>query len=129
MTKLTLGDLKKLRKEQKKQFSERDMESKDIEVIVGMGTCGIASGSKETLNSFISELKKYGLENVVVRQTGCMGLCNVEPTIEIKMSDMPNTIYGNVSADKVKNIIENHLINHKMVDGLIQDKPAADIIN
>ncbi|MFA5659761.1 MAG: (2Fe-2S) ferredoxin domain-containing protein, partial [Oscillospiraceae bacterium] len=95
MSKLTLDDLRKMRESLKKDMDKRDSE-KDVRIVVGMGTCGIAAGAKRTLDAFIEELDKRNLKNVAVKQTGCMGNCNVEPTVEIFMPDMPTTLYGNV---------------------------------
>jgi NADP-reducing hydrogenase subunit HndB len=95
MAKLTLADLKKLREEKVAAFAQRQMENKDTQLIVGMGTCGIAAGAKETFNVFVEELDKAGLQNVAVRQTGCMGLCHSEPTVEVVVPGMPTVVYGN----------------------------------
>ncbi len=128
MAKLTLADLKKMREEQKASFNIRESGEKTTTVLIGMGTCGIASGAKEALSTFVEELTKAGLKDVAVKQTGCMGLCNVEPTVEIRMEGMPDTIYGNVTADRVQEIVQSHMVDKKLVDNLIQDKPAGDIL-
>jgi len=128
MGKLTLDDLKKLREEQKNAFKNRVTDGKTTEITVGMGTCGLAAGAKGTLDAFITALDKAGLDGVVVRQTGCMGLCHSEPTVEIKTPDMPNVVYGNVNADVVKKLVDKHIINKQLLNNLIQDKPAEDII-
>lgn len=93
-----------------------------------MGTCGIAAGAKETMNAFIEELDKRGFSSVIVKQTGCMGACKLEPTVEIIMPDMPNIIYGKVSPKVAKDIVEKHILNKQLLDGHILDKPAIDII-
>jgi len=64
----------------------------------------------------------------VVKQTGCMGLCYAEPTVEVKVPGMPDTIYGNVDAAVAKEIVESHIVNRKLVENHIFDKPAGDII-
>jgi len=94
-----------------------------------MGTCGIASGAKETFNAFVKEIDARGMgKNVLLRQTGCMGMCANEPTVEVVVPGMPRVIYGNVKADVAKDIVEQHLVGHKLLDKLILDRPAADII-
>ncbi|MCK5736050.1 MAG: (2Fe-2S) ferredoxin domain-containing protein, partial [Spirochaetaceae bacterium] len=75
MAKMTLETLRKLRKEQKEIIERRDTGEKNIHIIVGMGTCGIAAGAKEALNVFLGEAYTRKMDNVVVKQTGCMGLC------------------------------------------------------
>jgi NADP-reducing hydrogenase subunit HndB len=128
MAKMTLEDLRKLREEQKKGLSRRDVENKDTQIIVGMGTCGIAAGAKDTLNAFIEELEDNELNNVRVTQTGCMGLCYVEPTVEVIVPGMPDVIYGKVDADVARKIVHKHIINKSLVNDHIYDKPAVDIV-
>jgi NADP-reducing hydrogenase subunit HndB len=128
MSKMTLEDLRKLRETKKQEAAQRDTDGKDTLVIVGMGTCGIAAGAKEVLDVMLGELKKAGNENVIIRQAGCMGLCHVEPTIEVRTPGMPDTIYGKVDAKVAKDIVRMHIIDHKLVNEHVYDKPAADII-
>lgn len=128
MGKLTLDDLRKLREDKKREMSNRDAEDKDIKVIIGMGTCGIAAGAKKTMSAFMDSIEEHKLDNVLVRQTGCMGCCNVEPTVEVIMPDMPATLYSNVDEALVKTIIEEHIIGKKLVDEHVQDRPSVDII-
>ncbi len=129
MGKLTLEDLKKLRADKKKEMSNRITEGKDVQVIVGMGTCGIAAGAKDTFNAFVDELEKSGLSNVVIRQTGCMGLCYSEPTVEVIVPDMSPIVYGKVDAEVARRIVRKHIINKLLINDHIFDKPAADIIH
>lgn len=128
MAKMTLEELRQLRDKTKTQLNNRDISGKEIQVIIGMGTCGIAAGAKETLDAFISALNDKKIDNVIVKQTGCMGLCYVEPTVEVCVPGMPNTIYGKVSADVASKIVEEHILGKKLVDAHIFDKPAADIL-
>jgi NADP-reducing hydrogenase subunit HndB len=128
MAKMTLEELRKLRSSQKSEMERRDVEGKEIHIIVGMGTCGIAAGAKMALDSFLDTIKSNNLTAVVVKQTGCMGLCYSEPTVEVKVPGMPDIIYGNVDAAVAKEIVEKHIMHKKMVENHIQDKPAGDII-
>lgn len=129
MAKMTLEDLRKLRDTKKTDLRKRDADGKSIQVIVGMGTCGIAAGAKVTLDSFLKALDDKKLVNdVLVRQTGCMGLCHSEPTVEVLVPGMPTVIYGKVNGEIAKEIVEQHLIGKKLLDNLIIDRPAADII-
>ena len=93
-----------------------------------MGTCGIAAGAKTTLSAFTDELNKRDLGNVVVKQTGCMGSCDVEPTVEVIMPGMPRVIYGNVDAEVARKIVTKHIIHKSLINDHIQDKPSVDII-
>jgi NADP-reducing hydrogenase subunit HndB len=131
MAKMSLDDLRKLRDEKKNDLRKRDAEGKEIQVIVGMGTCGIASGAKRTLDTLLAEIDANKLvDTVVVRQTGCMGLCHSEPTVEVVVPGMPTVIYGNVDEAVAKVIIQKHVVGRELLgDGRILDRPAADIIN
>jgi len=130
MAKMSLDDLRKLRDEKKGDLRKRDADGKDIQVIVGMGTCGIAAGAKQTLDAFIIGLDEHKLvDSCLVRQTGCMGLCHSEPTVEVIVPGMPPVIYGNVNAAVAKDIIQKHLIGKELVSGHILDRPAIDILN
>ncbi len=126
MAKMTLDELRALRDSQKKEMNRREIDNKDITIIIGMGTCGIAAGARETLRTFLDEIEKKGITNASIKQTGCMGLCSVEPTVEIVMPGMPSVVYGEVTAEVAKDIVSKHIINKKLVSGHVYDKPAAD---
>ncbi len=129
MAKMTLEELRKLRDGKKTELRKRDSDGKNIQVIVGMGTCGIAAGAKNTLDAFLAALdEKKLVDDVLVRQTGCMGLCYAEPTVEVLVPGMPTVIYGKVDVAVVKEIVEKHLIGRQLLDNHIQDRPAADIV-
>jgi len=130
MAKMSLDDLKKLRDEKKNDMRKREADGKEMQVIVGMGTCGIAAGAKQTLDAFIAGLDEHKLvDSCLVRQTGCMGLCHSEPTVEVIVPGMPPVIYGNVNDAVAKEIIQKHLIGKEMLSGHILDRPAVDILN
>jgi NADP-reducing hydrogenase subunit HndB len=129
MAKMSLDDLRKLRDEKKTDLKKREVEGKSIQIVVGMGTCGIAAGAKGILDAFIVGIDEHNLvDSCHVRQTGCMGLCHSEPTIEVIVPDMPAVIYGNVTTDLVKEVLKKHLIGKELLDGHILDRPAIDII-
>jgi NADP-reducing hydrogenase subunit HndB len=126
---MTLDELRKLRESKKTDIQRREAEGKDIQVIVGMGTCGIAAGAKLTLDAFINALDENKLvDKVLVRQTGCMGLCHSEPTVEVISPGMPGVIYGNVDAEAAKEIVKRHILGHELLDNHILNRPAADIM-
>jgi NADP-reducing hydrogenase subunit HndB len=129
MAKMSLNDLRNLRDSKKNDLRKRDTEGKEVHVIVGMGTCGIAAGAKQTLDAFVAGLDEHKLvDSVIVRQTGCMGLCHSEPTVEVIAPGMPTVIYGNVDAAVAKEIIQKHIIGGELLSGRILDRPAADIV-
>jgi len=129
MAKMTLEDLRKLRDSKKAELSKRDADGKSIQVVGGMGTCGIAAGAREALDAFVKaiEEKKIG-DSVLLRQTGCMGLCHSEPTVEVAVPGMPPVIYGKVDASVAAQIVERHLVGRQLLDNLIIDRPAIDLI-
>jgi len=128
MAKLTLEDLRKMREEKQKAMAMRDSSNKDVQVVVGMGTCGIAAGAKDTFSALVAAIDEKGLTNVLIRQTGCMGLCHSEPTVEVVVPGMPAVIYGNVDAATAKAIVERHIVGHQLIDDKILDRPSIDII-
>ena len=126
---MTLDELRKLRESKKTDIQRREVDGKEIQVIVGMGTCGIASGAKITLDAFINALDENKLvDKVIVRQTGCMGLCHSEPTVEVIAPGMPGVIYGKVDAALAKEIVKKHILGRELLDNHILNKPAADIM-
>jgi NADP-reducing hydrogenase subunit HndB len=129
MAKMSLEDLRKLRDSKKNDLRKRDAEGKEIQIIVGMGTCGIAAGAKATLDTFINALDSEELvDSVMVRQAGCMGLCHSEPTVEVIVPGMPRVIYGKVDPAVAQEIIAKHIKGRELLDNHILDRPSADII-
>ena len=128
MAKLTLADLKKLREAKHAEMNPRDAAHKDVQIIVGMGTCGIAAEAKSTFDVLVDELDKAGMQNVAIRQTGCMGLCHSEPTVEVLVPGMPTVVYGKVDPDTARKIVNQHVVRKLLVNDHVFDKPAADIV-
>ncbi len=128
MAKLTLDDLRKLRDEQKKSMAQRDAEGKRAQIIIGMGTCGIAAGAKTVFDAFLDELNKADISDVTVKQTGCMGLCFSEPTVEVVCEGVPQVVYGNVDEKTARRIVNEHIKDGSLVSDHIFDKPSTDII-
>ena len=81
-----------------------------IRVVVGMATCGIAAGARPVLNTFVTEVNEGGLaEKVTVTQTGCIGLCQYEPIVEVYEAGKEKVTYVKMTAEKVKTVVEKHL--------------------
>lgn len=130
MNKLTLDDLRRLRDEKKKAMARRDSETENRgEVIIGMGTCGIAAGAKCVFDAFLDEMEKADITGISIKQTGCMGLCFSEPTVEVVTKDMPRVVYGNVDEKTARRIVREHLSGKALVSDHIFDKPSMDIID
>jgi len=130
MAKMSLDDLRKLRDSKKEDLRKRDSEGKEIQIIVGMGTCGIAAGAKATLDAFIACLDEQKLvDSCLVRQTGCMGMCHSEPTVEIIVPNMPPVIYGGVDTAVTKEIVQKHIVGRELLGEYLLDRPAVDILS
>jgi len=117
----TLADLKKVRDEQVSGIHLRDKgedAERLVQVRVAMATCGIASGAKETMEFLIYDLEKRGVE-AVVTQTGCMGYCYAEPTIEVTLPGKNPVVFGGVDTDKADVIVEKYIKGGELVDGII----------
>jgi NADH:ubiquinone oxidoreductase subunit F (NADH-binding)/(2Fe-2S) ferredoxin len=98
-------------------------------ILVGMGTCGIAAGAQDTFEAFKKILAEQNLAHIELKPTGCLGLCYSEPTVEIKGADGQSTTYGCVDADTAKRIVEEHLLNGKVVEDKVYEQPSADIFD
>ena len=111
----SLEELAKIRDEAKKLTGLRESHE-GVKVVVGMGTCGIAAGARETLMAFLDELGKRNIQDVVVTQTGCVGLCDQEPFVEIYIPGKSKVTYGKVTPERARQIVANHVVNGKVVN-------------
>ena len=93
----------------------REGEGNKIRVVVGMATCGIAAGARPVLNSFTDEVAKRNLGNVSVTQTGCIGICQFEPVVEVYTPDGEKTTYVKMTAEKAVRVVTDHLVNGNVV--------------
>ena len=110
----SLAELKAIKDKMKDKVVLREGSS-DIRVVVGMATCGIAAGARPVLNAFVEEVNAAGLSGkVTVSQTGCIGICQFEPVVEVFDADKKVT-YVKMTPDKVKKIVDEHLKGGKVV--------------
>jgi len=117
----TLADLKKMKEEVQSKMKLREKsDSQDtlIQIKVGMATCGIASGAKETMNFLIEETEHQAID-AVITQTGCMGYCYAEPTVEITVPGKEPVVFGHVDKTKAREILDRYVIQGELVDGII----------
>lgn len=84
-------------------------------VVVGMATCGIAAGARPVLMAFVEEIKKRGLQHITVTQTGCIGVCRLEPMVEVYLPGEEKVTYVNMTPEKAKRVIAEHLVNGQVV--------------
>ncbi|MBP8614062.1 MAG: (2Fe-2S) ferredoxin domain-containing protein [Firmicutes bacterium] len=85
-------------------------------IVVGMGTCGIASGARDTMLAILDELRKRKKLDVTVTETGCIGLCSQEPIVTVQIPGEPDVVYGKVDVNRARQIVLSHVINHQPID-------------
>jgi NADP-reducing hydrogenase subunit HndB len=110
----SLDDLKKIREEalRKQQLKETSGKS---EVIVGMGTVGIAAGARETLKAILDKIESDNLSDIIVRQTGNIGLDSFEPIVQVLLPGQEKVTYGKVNPEMARRIIDEHVVGGKVV--------------
>lgn len=111
----SLDDLKRIREEalQKQQLKETSGKS---EVVVGMGTVGIAAGARETLKAILDFIENENLDNILIRQTGNIGWDSFEPIVQIVLPGEEKVTYGKVNPDMAIRILREHVLNGKIVN-------------
>jgi NADP-reducing hydrogenase subunit HndB len=117
----SIDDLKKIRNEALARIgmrSDADSPEAMVQVKVAMATCGIASGAKPIMDFFVNELDKRGI-GAIVAQTGCMGYCYAEPTVEVQMPGQEPVVFGFVDQIRADEIIEKYIKNGELVEGII----------
>ena len=110
----SLEELKRVREEalQKKQLKATPG---NVQVIVAMGTCGIAAGARDTMKSVLNYIENEKVSGVTVTQTGCIGLCEQEPIMQVVFGDQPKVMYGKVDAQVAQKIMKQHVQNGQPV--------------
>lgn len=112
----SLEELKAIRAKMQAQMSNRKEEGDSIRVVVGMATCGIAAGARPVLTEFVKQVQEGGLDNVTVTQTGCIGVCRLEPIVEVYVPGQEKVTYVKMNPEKVSKIVEDHLKSGKVVE-------------
>lgn len=112
----SLAELKAIRERMQGQVGMRGEDSNQTRVVVGMATCGIASGARPVLLKLSEEVQKRQLKNVSVTQTGCIGLCQYEPIVEVFEPGKDKVTYVKMTPDKAVDVVEQHLIRGQVVD-------------
>lgn len=111
----SLAELEALRKSSLEQINMRHDRKDGTRVVVGMATCGIAAGARPVLSAFMEEIAKRKLDSVTVTQTGCIGLCRLEPIVEVYMPGQEKVTYAKMDASKVAKVVADHIVNGKVV--------------
>jgi len=107
---MNLEELKKIREKAQKDVELRQKQAR-IRIVVGMGTSGIAAGARDVLKTFIEEIGRRNLTDVIVTQTGEKGLASQEPLVEVYEEGKPLVVYGSVTAEKAKRVVVEHVVN------------------
>ncbi len=117
MSKLTVETLRQLRDRQRQEIAQRTADGTAVQITVGMGTCGIAAGAKETLRALAETLAAQKIPHVTLRQAGCMGLCHAEPTVQVQVPGMASVIYGAVQPEVAAQIVTQHVAGRQLLPG------------
>lgn len=112
----SIEDLKKIRDEAKDMINLRVDNETKTRVVVGLGTCGIAAGARSVMLAILDELKKRNIDNVIVTETGCIGLCQYEPIIDVIKPGQSKVTYVNMDPEKAREVVVKHIINNQVVD-------------
>ncbi len=112
----SLAELQAIRDRAKANVALRQENPNAARVLVGMATCGIAAGARPVLNAFTEEIAKRGLQDdIVVTQTGCIGICQYEPVVEVEIPGQEKVTYVKMTPEKVVRIVNDHLVNKNVV--------------
>lgn len=111
----SLAELKALRDKMQNSVNLRENAEGGIRVVVGMATCGIAAGARPVLSAFVEKVAEKKLENVTVTQTGCIGICQYEPVVEVYENGKDKVTYVKMTAEKAAEVLEKHIVGGNIV--------------
>ena len=111
----SLAELQAIRDRARSQVNIREEKSNAVRVLVGMATCGIAAGARPVLNAFVDEVAKRELKNVTITQTGCIGISQYEPVVEVIMPNQQKVTYVKMTPEKAVRVVNDHIVNGNVV--------------
>lgn len=111
----SLAELQAIRDKARGKVTLREGQDDAIRVLVGMATCGIAAGARPVLTTIVDEVAKRGLQNVMVTQTGCIGICQFEPVVEVVEPGKDKITYVKMMPEKAVRMVNDHLVNGNVV--------------
>lgn len=111
----SLAELQAIRDKARLQMNLRESSDDAVRVLVGMATCGIAAGARPVLMAIVEEVEKRRLKNVTVTQTGCIGICQFEPVVEIEVPGGEKITYVKMTPEKARRVVNDHLVNGNVV--------------
>lgn len=124
----TISELEAIRKQNLNRVNQ-DMSRSNIRITVGMATCGIAAGAKSVMDAIMNELDKLGLDNVEVVSTGCVGICKLEPVVEVIMPGMEKVTYVKMDEVKARRMVREHINGKRMIEEYIMHVVEGKVIN
>lgn len=114
----SIEELKKIREETLKSINLRKEDNENaVRVVVGMATCGIAAGARPVLAACLEEVQKRNLSDVSVTQTGCIGVCRLEPIVEVFTPGQEKVTYVKMTPEKARRVVAEHVVNKQIVTG------------
>lgn len=111
----SLAELQAIRDKARASVNMRGENPDNIRVLVGMATCGIAAGARPVLAAFVEEAAQKGLSNVTITQTGCVGMCQYEPLVEVVVPGQENVAYVNMTPEKAVRVFHDHIVGGNVV--------------
>ena len=113
----SLAELQAIREKTLNRINLRkEEEGEATRVVIGMATCGIAAGARPVMLSFMAEIQKRGLQHVTVSQTGCIGMCRLEPMVDVIMPGQEKVTYVHMTPEKVGRVVAEHIVNGRPVE-------------
>ncbi len=111
----SLEELRAIKEKMKASVNDRNENSDKIKVVIGMATCGIAAGARPVMQAFLDEIAKRGLDNVTVSQTGCIGMCKLEPLVDVFLPGEEKVTYIKMTPEKAIRVVNDHIVNKNIV--------------
>ncbi|MBE7055007.1 MAG: (2Fe-2S) ferredoxin domain-containing protein [Ruminococcaceae bacterium] len=111
----SIAELEAIKKKVLDNVNLRQEREEGIRVVIGMATCGIAAGARPVMTAFLEEANKRNLSNVVIEQTGCIGMCALEPIVEVYVPGKEKVTYVKMAPEKVAKIVSDHIVNGAVV--------------
>ncbi|MBR5108666.1 MAG: (2Fe-2S) ferredoxin domain-containing protein [Clostridia bacterium] len=113
----SLAELQAIREKTLNRINLRkEEEGETIRVVIGMATCGIAAGARPVMLSFMDEIQKRNLQHVTVSQTGCIGMCRLEPMVDVILPGQEKVTYVHMTPEKVGRVVAEHIVNGRPVE-------------
>ncbi|MBR0409187.1 MAG: (2Fe-2S) ferredoxin domain-containing protein [Clostridia bacterium] len=113
----SLAELQAIREKTLNRINLRKEEEGEVtRVVIGMATCGIAAGARPVMLSFMDEIQKRGLQHVTVSQTGCIGMCRLEPMVDVIVPGQEKVTYVHMTPEKVGRVVAEHIVNGRPVE-------------